>query len=745
MSGMPLRVGPLLFCACVALYRSAWLSVQLSSLNLSEIAFLLLADLPVLGMLGFLSWLEVLLPRRWKLGPIVLSVAVVSIHVADAAAVVTLNGRLHLEEIRRFGGELWLLPALISVKPVLVLLAAAGSFFVRLVAPVRVLRGIPGVAFVFLLLPLVVRPNAIPTHLLKYTRSVLFLDNGLWGFQRPAVARYTTGDVSVYWPEYEALFDAPIARSGTDVILVVVESLSAADSQRTSAIRDRLPRFDELSRKGVLFRNFFANSEASEGGLVSLLSGVPPMHFPTATTDTFQEYALQHAVASAFKREGYRSELLTTVPLQFISMDRYARSPLLGFDFAGGQKEIPRFQAAPRYAFESPTDHLLYEELLARLPSGARGSRAPVFLTAVTASSHAPYVDPLGRENTAAHVWGYVQEELWWLHGELEKRGFFENGLLLITGDHRKMLPVQEKERERFGESAKARVPLLIIGKGVPADGFDDRMFQQSDLLRMLDRAIQPGLPLSPFVLWVERYVYVLGLASNASNLQIFDARDQGRQGFRLHLRGAEIEWVNPPSNPSSYPPSYPLSIERSIHLRRASQQAQRTGSLKPDVLSFGRDLRASDEPGVLIGYSRDVNVGRDPDDPQGSLQTFAASSFALDAIQHRVGSLDAPFTLSARGFVVVPQDGQYWFSAFSDDDSCLAIDKEIVLGCRRGLNQGMALLTAGSHRVDLRYVHRGGRQTLKLDWLPPGANSFADFPEEMLLLPDNGSSTPRP
>jgi lipoteichoic acid synthase len=745
MSGMPLRVGPLLFCACVGLYRAAWLSVQLSSLNPSEIAFLLLADLPVLGLLGLLLWLEVLLPHRWKLAPIVLSAAVVLLHVADAAAVVTLNGRLHLEEIRRFGGELWLLPALIRVKPVLVLLAAAGSFFVRLAAPVKVLRAIPAVALMFVLLPLVVRPQAIPTHLLKYTRSVLFLDSELWGFQKPAVARYTAGDVSVYWPEYEALFDAPIARSGTDIILIVVESLSAADSQRTSGLRDRLPRFDELSRKGVLFRNFFANFEASEGGLVSLLSGVPPVHFPTATTDTFEEYALQHAVVAAFKREGYRSELLTTVPLQFISMDRYARSPLLGFDFAGGQKEIPRFEAAPRYAFESPTDHLLYEELLARLPSGARGSRAPVFLTAVTASSHAPYVDPLGRENTAAHVWGYVQEELWWLYGELEKRGFFENGLLLITGDHRKMLPVQEKERDRFGESAKARVPLLIIGKGVPADGLDERMFQQSDLLRMLDRAIQPGVPLSPFVLWVERYVYVLGLASNASNLQIFDARDQGRQGFRLHLRGAEIEWVNRPSNPPLYPPSYLLSIERNIHRQRAAQQAQRTASLKPDVLSFGRDLRASDQAGILIGYSSDVNVGRDPDDPQGSLQTFAASSFALDAIHHRVGSLDAPFTLSARGFVVVPQDGQYWFSAFSDDESCLAIDTEIVLGCRRGLNQGMALLSAGSHRMDLRYVHRGGRQTLKLDWLPPGANSFADFPEEMLLLPDDGSFTRRP
>ena len=37
MTAMPLRLGPLLVCTCVALYRAVWLSTQLSGLDLSEL------------------------------------------------------------------------------------------------------------------------------------------------------------------------------------------------------------------------------------------------------------------------------------------------------------------------------------------------------------------------------------------------------------------------------------------------------------------------------------------------------------------------------------------------------------------------------------------------------------------------------------------------------------------------------------------------------------------------------------
>lgn len=726
---MPLRLGPLLFCICVALYRAVWLSVQLSGFHVAEAGYLLLADLPVVGVLGLLAFAEGKLPRAWKWAPLLLTVVLVAAYLMDVTAVLVLNARLQLADLRRFAVEWWLIPSFLSMSSLALLVATVACCFVRLSIPRSVARSLPATALVLALLPFAIGDQSIPSHLQTYTGSILLLGKEIWGSRRQPLSRYRSGDFAAYGAEYDALFHAPIAASGKNIVLIMVESLSAVDSRRTSGIRNLLPRFDDLSREGMLFRNFFANFEASEGGIVSLVSGVPPLHFPTASTDTFGEYALQRSITGTLKRNGYRCEFLTNVPLRFISMDAYTQSPTVGFSFAAGQQEIARFTDAPRFAFQSPGDHLLYEEVLARLALEGGARRQPVFLAAVTASSHHPYVDPRGRGDTEENAWAYVQDELWWLYEELTKRGFFDNGLLLITGDHRKMAPVQEKERAQFGESAKARIPLVIIGKGVPKDVIDDRLFQQADLLRMLDRATHPGTDLSSFALWVERYVFVYGVASNASNVQVFQSGDLGRRGFRLNLRGAEIDWVTRPANARA--------VERSIHRQRALQQAVRTARLAQAVLNFGRDLEPSGSHGVLVGFSTDVDLSRDPDDPRGSLKTFTTDSFNLDSVLNRVGGgRDAPFTLTARAFLSIPSDGQYWFSAFADDESCLAIDRQIVLGCQHGLNEGLALLTAGVHRFDLRFVERGRTEFLHLKWLPPGAKAFTEFPQQTLILP---------
>ncbi len=732
MSWMRLRVGPFLLCLCVALYRASWLSVQLSGLDAAQVGFLLLADLPVLGLLGLLAFAELALPKHWKLVPLLLTVVLVAAYLADVLAVLALNARLQLSDIRRFGGEWWLASSFVSASTLIVLLVTAGAFLVAPPAPVMLVRLLPASALVLLLLPLAVAERAIPSHLQKYSGSVLLLGRELWGAPRPPIPRYRPGDVAAYRAEYEALFDAPFARTGRDVILVIVESLSAVDSLRTSGVADRLPRLDTLSREGMLFRNFLANFEASEGGIVALASGVPPLHFPTASTNTFGEYARQRAITDAFRRAGYRCEFLTSVPLQFISMDAYATSPSVGFAAAAGQHQIPRYADAPRFGFESPADRVLYEELLARLDARDAIPRQPLLMVAVTASSHTPYVDPLGRADTAENVWSYVQDELAWLHGQLDRRGFFENGVLLITGDHRRMMPVHEAERERYGDSAKARIPLVVIGAGVPRDVVDDRLLQQADLLRMLDRLATPSADLSPFAVWVERYVFVFGVASNASSLEVFDPADSMRRAHRLRLRGAEIEWLNPPGNA--------LAIERAIHRQRALQQATRSARVAAAVLRFGRDLEPGPgSQGALVGLSTDVDLARDPDDPRGALRRLTADVSDVEHVLRRAGGWTGPLTLTARAFLSVPEDGEYWFSVFADDESCLAIDKEVVLGCQPGLNESAALLTAGPHRFDLRYADRGGSRVLRLRWLPPGATAFTALPADRLIAPQSG------
>ena len=729
---MPLRLGPAIVCVILAIYRAVWLSMQLSGLSVREVAFLLLADSAAAGIFLLLAWSETMLRGAGRRIAAAAAVGVLVIvylfYVADLATVRTLNARLQLADLRRFGSEVWLAPGFVSGATIGALAVAVAGLVLKIPISARWVRLVPGTGLVLLCLPAAVPSAQIPSYLQKYTGSVLLLARELWGSRPQPITRYTAGDFAAYGDEYDRLFDVPFAQTGTDVILVIVESLSAADSQRTSGLRNLLPDLDALSRNGMLFRNFLANFEASEGGIVALLSGTPPLHFPTASTNTFGEYALQRGAVASFARAGYQTEFLTSVPLQFISMDHYARSPRVGFRYAAGQHETARFRDAPRYAFESPGDHVLYEEVLGRLDSDAGGSRRPRFTAVITASSHPPYVDPLGRRDAEENVWDYVQRELRWLHDELSRRRYFERGVLLITGDHRRMTPISQSERDRYGESAKARIPLIVIGKGVPRGVVDDRLLQQADLLRMLDRAVQPQSPLSSHALWVERYVFVLGVASNASTLQVFEPGSHMREGFRLNLRGAAVEWLTPPPRRAE--------IERAIHRQRALQQAARASAVSPVRLTIGATLTAGDRPGVLVGHSADANIARDPDDPQGGLRRFTAPALGLEDLLRLAEAPDRPFTLTIRTFLRVPAEGEYWFSVFADDESCVAIDGETVLECTAGINEGPALLTAGVHRLDLRYVNRSGSRALDVKWLPPGGRAFEAIPPDLLIVP---------
>jgi hypothetical protein len=441
---------------------------------------------------------------------------------------------------------------------------------------------------------------------------------------------------------------------------------------------------------------------------------------------------LQRGIVASFAREGYQTEFLTSVPLQFIAMDHYVRSPHVGFRFGAGQRETGRFRDAPRYAFQSPGDHVLYEEVLARLDSSPPSSRSPRLTAVVTASSHTPWVDPRGVLDVEPNIWAYVQDELRWLHDELSRRGFFEHGIMIITSDHRRMKPISQGEREKYGDSAKARIPLIVIGKDVPRDVVDDRWLQQADLLRMLDRVLQPDAVLSPFALWVERYVFVFGVASNASHLQVFVPDNEGREALNLNLQGPEVEWLSRPR--------LARDIERAIHRQRALQQASRAAVLNPPRITVGRSLSPVEQHGFLVGHSADVNIGRDPDDPGGGLKTFTAQSLDLEELVRQAGGAPGSFTLSIRAFLPAPTDGEYWFSMFADDEGCLSIDGEAVLECHGGINEGSVLLSAGTHRLDLRYIYRDQKRSLSLKWLPPGAKGFVPVPPDLFRLPRTGS-----
>ncbi len=517
---------------------------------------------------------------------------------------------------------------------------------------------------------------------------------------------------------YAALTPKPVTvpRSKPDIVLVVVESLSSINSMKVSGSGDTLARFDELAEEGTLFRNFFANHQASEGGLIALLGGYPPIHFPTATPYMFDEFADQPSVLATYRDQGYVTEFLTNADIAFIGLDHFLKG--LGVDQSRGRDEIATMRNAPRVVQDAPADDLLYEQALLSISQLAAGQQ-PFLMVLATTSTHLPYTHPEAGPDTAEAVWDWSLQQLAHFYRALKQQGFFEHGILLITGDHRQMQALTAVETARYGDSARARVPLLVIGKAFARGALDERLFQQSDLLRMLGNLDQADSRLSPQTVWVERYNRKYGRVDSIDQLSVFDERDLGREEHRLKLVGNRIEWLQ-------RRPDFARSMETRIHSQRSLHQQRRTGPATqcqpewPDRLE-----RPSDQQGLQFGVFNHTGL-----DGLLDIEILPkAQKQILDAPGNiDIASLPVDSTLLYSGFIHVQTEGDYRFRVGAGQVACVSVDKTRLLsqsGKRAGADEVSIWLTAGYHFIDLRFLTASLQSVPVLEWITPGMRQW--------------------
>jgi lipoteichoic acid synthase len=157
---------------------------------------------------------------------------------------------------------------------------------------------------------------------------------------------------------------------------------------------------------------------------------------------------------------------------------------------------------------------------------GQRDRQRPFFASLLTVSSHPPFIDPERHQRGEENVIRYVDRELGRFHRQLEAAGFFANGLLLITGDHRAMTPVSAAEARDHGERALSRVPLIVAGRSALAPGRHDVMAQQADLVDSLG------------VLLGDEYC-------RDPDRGVFLASPPAEPRFVIHVRGDRRSWLS--------------------------------------------------------------------------------------------------------------------------------------------------------------------------------------------------------
>jgi lipoteichoic acid synthase len=478
-----------------------------------------------------------------------LVLAAIMAYAVDVLVFRLLSHRLLVFDVLRFMDDAPLLTTV--VQPLFsqphAWIAAAGTLAIGPALAIALVAGAPSRAHAigWLTLAAILLAFAVQAPRAQYLHQVAV--NNLWQVNRWIDPTRPYSDA--FWQQTrltpgQALACEPGLDKEVSVVVVVVESLSAYHSKLFSGLHDYTPNLDRLAREGTYFSDFNANEFSTQGGLIALLTGYVPLPPAGSFISTMAYTDVDGDFHRWLRTVGYQTAFFTSGDLAVGMRDRWLRA--IGIEQAEGA-EHRFYDGMKRGSFGAADDVALVDRFLQWHATERR--KGPFMATVLTVATHPPfYSAQTGRMDEAA-AFGEVDRQVARLAATLRSRGFFDNGLMLVVGDHRAMTPIPVAEQMRFGSSAEARVVALALGKtGLPRGDWPAQL-QQTDLIPSLRHLIGDHSCRNE---WQGRLFgdkpsaarYLVRVDPERRNQVVFE---EGDAEYRLELDGDDTRWTLPP------------------------------------------------------------------------------------------------------------------------------------------------------------------------------------------------------
>lgn len=330
------------------------------------------------------------------------------------------------------------------------------------------------------------------------------------------------------------------------VILLVMESLSLYHSNFLSGVESYVPEIDSLAQKYSYLQSYYANGFTTDGGLIALLTGHVPLPGINryASMDAYLGYeTVKQDALKRLYRSGVQSAYFRSADQSFLATGDWLKT--IGFQYIEGP-EHPFYQNMPRGSFQEPGDQALYARYLQWFDK----ERNPgIFFSVIqTTTTHPPFIIPGSEKSGEEAAFQYADKALGTFVSELNDRAFFENGILVITGDHRSMTSLRKGEVNAIGIDAPARVPAIIVGQAFEGKGAIPGKWQHTDFLPSLLYAMGEESCTDDFT---GRYLgddphpakYILH-AQGMERDEIMVITNQATEPFKIELDGENTDWV---------------------------------------------------------------------------------------------------------------------------------------------------------------------------------------------------------
>ncbi len=253
--------------------------------------------------------------------------------------------------------------------------------------------------------------------------------------------------------------DAILTTKKPNVILLIWESLTAKIVAPYGGEKNVTENLNKLAKEGLLFRNFYANGDRTDKGLIAVLSG----YYPQTNTSIIKMPNKTRSLpmlTKEMKKLGYTTSFYYGGDTNFGNMNTYLRNGEIDKIIDGSGFENEDWNS--KWGVH---DHIFLDRFTADFSSE---EKQPFFKILLTLTSHEPFEFPddykFGKDTEenkfrSAHAYtdkaigkfiAYAKTQLWW-----------KNTLIVIMGDHGHAMP---KHKGDFNAPQKFTTPMIWLG-----------------------------------------------------------------------------------------------------------------------------------------------------------------------------------------------------------------------------------------------------------------------------------------
>ena len=244
-----------------------------------------------------------------------------------------------------------------------------------------------------------------------------------------------------------------------NVVMVLMESMSASLMQRFGQSERLTPYLDSLYRESLSFANFYSAGNHTNHGLYATLYSFPSVMKRNAMKGSV--IPTYSGLPTVLRDNGYDTMFFMTHESQYDNMNAFFRTN--GYEEIYSQENYPADKVVNGFGVQ---DDFLFSYALPVLNSHAATGR-PFFATLLTISNHPPYIiPPHFKPQTTRPEQQIVEYSDWSIRCFMEaaaREPWFENTLFVFLGDHGKMVGTADCELPQ----SYNHIPLIIYGAGI--------------------------------------------------------------------------------------------------------------------------------------------------------------------------------------------------------------------------------------------------------------------------------------